>query len=125
MESSFRLEALDIRLESTVLRSEHVAGKITDETANHDLTIQGATRESFLRRLLVGSVAEGVVRTAVSSVILARRAPTQNDPRSGLTRDRWIDCCLENLWLLCRSVPTDDEDGSNRFSCDTFGLIAE
>ncbi|MFC6940687.1 universal stress protein [Salinirubellus sp. GCM10025818] len=82
-EASSRLEDLDIRVESTVLQSEHVAGKITDETANHDLTILGATREPFLRRMLVGSVAEGVGRTAVSSVILARRAPTQSESESG------------------------------------------
>jgi len=82
-ESSSRLEDLDIRVEATVLRSEHVAGTITDETADHDLTILGATREPFLRRMLVGSVAEGVGRTAVSSVILARRAPTRSGPESG------------------------------------------
>jgi nucleotide-binding universal stress UspA family protein len=82
-ESSSRLEDLDIRVEATVLQSEHVAGRITDETANHDLTILGATREAFLRRMLVGSVAEGVGRTAVSSVILARRAPTQSESESG------------------------------------------
>jgi nucleotide-binding universal stress UspA family protein len=77
------LEDIDITVESTVLQSEHVAGAITDETANHDLTILGATREPFLRRMLVGSVAEGVGRTAASSVILARRNPTQNESESG------------------------------------------
>jgi nucleotide-binding universal stress UspA family protein len=77
------LEDIDINVESTILQSEHVAGRITDETANHDLTILGATREPFLRRMLVGSVAEGVGRTAASSVILARRAPTQNESESG------------------------------------------
>ena len=82
-EASSRLEDLDIRVEATVLRSEHVAGTITDETADHDLTILGATREPFLRRMLVGSVAEGVGRTAVSSVILARRAPARSEPESG------------------------------------------
>lgn len=74
-EYSFLLEDIDINVESTLLQSEHVAGTITDETANHDLTILGATREPFLRRMLVGSVAEGVGRAAVSSVILTRQAP--------------------------------------------------
>jgi nucleotide-binding universal stress UspA family protein len=81
-ESTSSLEDLDISVDATVIESEHVAGRITDETANHDLTILGATREPFLRRMLVGSVAEGVGRTAVNSVILARRDPTQSESES-------------------------------------------
>jgi nucleotide-binding universal stress UspA family protein len=73
------LSDIDISVESTTLRSDHVAGAITDETANHDLTILGATRDPFLKRKLVGSVAEGVGRAAASSVILTRKAPTDED----------------------------------------------
>ena len=73
------LTDMDIRIESTTLRSAHVAGAITDETANHDLTILGATRDPFLKRKLVGSVAEGVGRAAASSVILTRRDPSLKD----------------------------------------------
>ncbi len=68
-----------ISVESTTLRSDHVAGAITDETVNHDLTILGATRDPFLKRKLVGSVAEGVGRAAASSVILTRKAPQDKD----------------------------------------------
>jgi nucleotide-binding universal stress UspA family protein len=68
------LTDMDISVESTTIRSDHVAGAITDETAHHDLTVLGATRDPFLKRKLVGSVAEGVGRTAASSVILTRRA---------------------------------------------------
>lgn len=71
---SSRLEGTPIDVEATVLRSDHVAGAITDETAHHDLTVLGATRDPFLRRKLVGSVAEGVGRAASSSVMLARKA---------------------------------------------------
>jgi len=74
------LTEMDVDVESTTIRSEHVAGAITDETANHDLTILGTTRDPFLNRKLVGSVAEGVGRTAASSVMLARRAPQNQDP---------------------------------------------
>ena len=73
------LSDMDIKAESTTLRSDHVAGAITDETANHDLTILGATRDPFLKRKLVGSVAEGVGRAAASSVILTRKAPKDED----------------------------------------------
>lgn len=69
------LTEMDVDVESTTIRSEHVAGAITDESANHDLTVLGTTRDPFLNRKLVGSVAEGVGRAAASSVILARRAP--------------------------------------------------
>lgn len=62
-------------VDTKLVYSDHVAGSITDETANHDLTILGATQESLLRRKLVGSVAQGVGRSAASSVILVRRAP--------------------------------------------------
>jgi nucleotide-binding universal stress UspA family protein len=73
------LSDMDVKAESTTLRSDHVAGAITDETADHDLTILGATRDPFLKRKLVGSVAEGVGRAAASSVILTRKAPKDKD----------------------------------------------
>lgn len=59
-------------VETDLLRGDHVPGTITDEASHHDLTILGATREPFLRRKLVGSVAEGVGRSAASAVVLVR-----------------------------------------------------
>ncbi|VTT87718.1 cationic amino acid transporter [Halorubrum sp. DM2] len=73
------LSGMDISVKSTTLRSDHVAGAVTDETANHDLTVLGATRDPFLKRKLVGSVAEGVGRAAASSVVLTRKAPEEDD----------------------------------------------
>jgi nucleotide-binding universal stress UspA family protein len=73
------LTDMDINVETTTIQSEHVAGAITDETTNHDLTVLGATRDPFLRRKLVGSVAEGVGRTAACSVILTRNAPKNKE----------------------------------------------
>ena len=73
------LSDMDISVASTTLRSDHVAGAITDETADHDLTVLGATRDPFLKRKLIGSIAEGVGRAAASSVILTRRAPRDED----------------------------------------------
>ena len=69
----------DVRVETLTIQSDHVAGAITDETTNHDLTILGTTRDPFLKRTLVGSVAEGVGRAAASSVILTRRTPKDED----------------------------------------------
>ena len=73
------LRDMDVKAELTTLRSDHVAGAITDETTDHDLTILGATRDPFLKRKLVGSVAEGVGRAAASSVMLTRKAPKDED----------------------------------------------
>jgi nucleotide-binding universal stress UspA family protein len=73
------LSGMDVDVASTTVQHEHVAGAITDETATHDLTVLGATREPFLNRKLVGSVAEGVGRAAASPVILTRNAPRNED----------------------------------------------
>ncbi|MBX0296139.1 universal stress protein [Haloarcula nitratireducens] len=78
------LSERDVKTESTTLQSDHVAGAITDETANHDLTVLGATRDPFLKRKLVGSVAEGVGRAAASSTILTRKARQTKTPDDSL-----------------------------------------
>lgn len=62
-----------ISVDERIVESDHAAGAITDETSRHDLTVLGATRTPFLKRKLVGSVAEGVGRAAASSVIVTRR----------------------------------------------------
>jgi nucleotide-binding universal stress UspA family protein len=69
----------EVAVETAVHESDHVAGAITDATAAHDLTVLGATRGRFLRRRLVGAVAEGVGRAAASPVVLARRAPDRGE----------------------------------------------
>lgn len=63
----------DLSVSSKLVESDHVAGAITDESGSHDLTIIGATREPLFKRRLVGSVAQGVGRTASNSVIITRR----------------------------------------------------
>jgi len=63
----------EVTVDERVVESEHVAGAVTDETISHDLTILGATRDPFLDRKLVGSVAQGVGRAAGSSVIVTRK----------------------------------------------------
>lgn len=63
----------DVTVTKRIIESDHAAGAISDETTGHDLTILGATREPFLKRRLVGSVAQGVGRSAGCSVIVTRR----------------------------------------------------
>ena len=67
-----RLSEKGPAVEPRIVENDHVAGALTDETANHDLTVLGASEKSSLKRTLVGSVAEGVGRAAASQVILAR-----------------------------------------------------
>lgn len=73
LESREALLGDEVAVESTVVETDHVAGRITDETAHHDLTVLGATRDPFLDRKLVGSIAESVGRSAASPVVVARR----------------------------------------------------
>jgi nucleotide-binding universal stress UspA family protein len=82
-DSAALLEGRAVEIETTVRESHHVAGAITDETGHHDLTVLGATRDSFLRRKLVGSVADGVGRAAASSVILTRRYHDREESGGG------------------------------------------
>ena len=67
------LEQDSFDLDTEIVYHDHVAGAITDHAAGYDLTILGATREPFLSRKLIGSVAEGVARSTPSQVILTRR----------------------------------------------------
>ena len=56
-----------------LVESDHVAGAITDATAEHDLTVVGATQKSALRERFLGSVSEAVGRNAAGTVVLAQR----------------------------------------------------
>lgn len=67
-----QVEHLDIPVNARIIQSDHVPGAVTDETAHHNLTILGTTREPFLNRKLVGSVAEGVARASASQLMLTR-----------------------------------------------------
>lgn len=75
-----------ITVDQELLESDHVAGTITDRTADYDVTILGATEESLLRRKLLGTVSEAVGRHAAGTVMIAQRHPsraTEQDTRSG------------------------------------------
>jgi nucleotide-binding universal stress UspA family protein len=62
-----------IAVDERIVESDHVAGAVSDATTDYDLTVLGATRETFLNRKLVGSVAQGAGRTAGTSVIVTRK----------------------------------------------------
>lgn len=60
-------------IERELVEREHVAGAITDRSADHDATILGATRGGLLQRVLLGSVSNSVGRHASGTVFFARR----------------------------------------------------
>ncbi|WP_049998428.1 amino acid permease [Halococcus sediminicola] len=59
--------------EATVVVDDDVVAAITEQSADHDLTVIGATREGLLQRVVFGAIPERVGEGAESTVILARR----------------------------------------------------
>lgn len=63
----------DVDVERAVEPADDVASAIVESAEWHDLVVLGATRERRLRRRIVGSVAQQVVRDADPPVVVARR----------------------------------------------------
>lgn len=57
-----------------IAENDHAAGEITDRTAEHDLTLVGASQKNVLRRKFLGTVSEAVGRHAAGTVVIAQRA---------------------------------------------------
>ncbi|MFB6302495.1 MAG: amino acid permease [Haloferacaceae archaeon] len=63
----------DVAHERRVVENDDVTGAIVDASAEHDLTIIGATREGIVQKLVFGAVPETVGRAAAGTVIMAKR----------------------------------------------------
>jgi APA family basic amino acid/polyamine antiporter len=63
----------DIDAEATVVENGDVVDAITERSADHDLTIIGATREGLFQRIIFGAIPERVGEAAESTVILTKR----------------------------------------------------
>ncbi|QDX40783.1 amino acid permease [Salarchaeum sp. JOR-1] len=63
----------DVDVTVTEVEADDVADAIVEESANHDLTLIGATREGMLQQLVFGAIPEEVGRRAESTVIMAKR----------------------------------------------------
>ncbi|MFB6138411.1 MAG: amino acid permease [Halobacteriaceae archaeon] len=66
-------EALGVDCETTVVEGADVVGEIVDASADHDLTIIGATREGWLQQLVFGTIPERVGSEAHGAVIMAKK----------------------------------------------------
>ncbi|MFB6180102.1 MAG: universal stress protein, partial [Halorientalis sp.] len=65
------LEGVDA--ETTLLEGGDVADTIVERSADHDITIVGASREGLLQQLVFGAIPEEVGRRADNTVIMAKR----------------------------------------------------
>ncbi|MFB6084137.1 MAG: amino acid permease [Halorientalis sp.] len=63
----------DVSHETELVESDDVADAIVAASADHDLTIVGATREGLLQQFVFGSIPEEVGRRAEGTVIMAKR----------------------------------------------------
>jgi APA family basic amino acid/polyamine antiporter len=66
-------ELEDVDAEGTVIEDDDIVGAITSRSADHDLTVIGATREGLLQRVVFGAIPEQVGEGAESTVILTKR----------------------------------------------------
>jgi nucleotide-binding universal stress UspA family protein len=59
--------------ETRFVEGSIVSDAIVDASAEHDLTIVGATREGLLEQLVFGTIPERVGRRAEGTIIMAKR----------------------------------------------------
>ena len=62
-----------VETSTELVERDDVANVIVERSADHDLTIIGATREGLLQQLVFGAIPEGVGRRAENTVIMAKR----------------------------------------------------
>ena len=74
----------DVSVEQVIAESDHIAGRITDETAIHDVTILGASEQGLLRGKLLGTISESVGRNAAGTAMIAQRHPSTTSKRDGI-----------------------------------------
>ena len=64
----------DVAVETRLLENDNVVRALVDESANHDLTIIGATREGVFQKFLFGTIPETVAERARGTVIMTKRS---------------------------------------------------
>lgn len=63
----------DVHASTAVVEGNDVAATIVERSADHDVTIIGASREGLLQQLVFGAIPEDVGRQAKGTVIMAKR----------------------------------------------------
>jgi len=72
-----------VTVEHLLPESDHVSGRITDETGHHDVTIVGASEQGLIRRKLLGTVSESVGRNAAGTAMIAQRHSSATSKEDG------------------------------------------
>jgi amino acid transporter/nucleotide-binding universal stress UspA family protein len=63
----------DLTIETTVLEGDDISETIITRSADHDVTVIGASREGLLQQLVFGAIPENVANSAEGTVIMAKR----------------------------------------------------
>jgi len=79
----------DVTVETAVRTGEDVAETIVEAAADHDVVVFGVTRQSSLRRRLLGSIPERVLPRTETTVLLARSATTVGESPLAWVRALW------------------------------------
>jgi amino acid transporter/nucleotide-binding universal stress UspA family protein len=66
-------EIEDLTVETTVLEGDNISETIITRSADHDVTVIGASREGLLQQLVFGAIPENVATSAEGTVIMAKR----------------------------------------------------
>ena len=64
----------DVTVETTLLENDDVVTALVDESANHDLTVIGATREGMFQKFVFGTIPETVAERVGTTVIMTKRS---------------------------------------------------
>ncbi len=67
-------ELLSSPVETRALTNDDVVSALVDESANHDLTVIGATREGVFQKFIFGTIPETVAERAPATVIMTKRS---------------------------------------------------
>jgi APA family basic amino acid/polyamine antiporter len=88
-ETAARLDEADVETETTVVESDDVLETIVERSADHDITVIGATREGVLQQFVFGAIPEEVAREAEGTVLVAKRNEGLSS-RARYSLSRWL-----------------------------------
>jgi APA family basic amino acid/polyamine antiporter len=88
-ETATRLHENGVETETTVVESDDVLDTIIEHSADHDMTVIGATREGVLQQFVFGAIPEEVAREAEGTVLVAKRNEGLST-RARYSLSRWL-----------------------------------
>ncbi|MFB6125498.1 MAG: amino acid permease [Halanaeroarchaeum sp.] len=74
LDSTATVLGADVDFETRIIEDRDVIDGIVDASADHDVTIVGATSESLVQQLVFGAIPEGVGARADGTVIMTKRS---------------------------------------------------